>query len=432
MLDSDLTLDDDVVVVVGFGPVGAVAALALAQAGFQVLVLEADPVIRTDPADSRASTFHPPSLEMLDELDVLDELLNTGLVADTYQMRDRREGLVASFDLALLAGDTRYPFRLQNEQQNLVSIIARRLASYPNVEVILDARVSGVAVTETRVQLTIGPADDPRTVTASWVIAADGADSAIRRGLDVEFAGMTYPERFLVVSTTQPFDELIPGIAFVNYVTDAERWLVLLRTPRHWRALFPVSGEAEPGDLTDLLAVQQRLQRVAALEPGYAISHVTLYNVHQRVASDFRRGPILLVGDAAHINNPLGGMGMNSGIHDAMAAVEAVQHEQAGEAAALDRYATQRRTMALEFVQTASHRNWEQLQERDETVRAYARRTCARSPPIRSRPGSTCWSARCWPVGRRDRDGHGNAGRASRRTSTAAAPRTRTRTAESR
>ncbi|HEX3792483.1 MAG TPA: NAD(P)/FAD-dependent oxidoreductase [Pseudonocardiaceae bacterium] len=362
------TLPAESVVVVGFGPVGAVAALALARRGIPVTVLEANPAVRTDAADSRASTFHPPTLEMLAELGVFPQLFETGLVAPTYQLRDRTKGLIAHFDLALLEKDTRFPFRLQSEQQNLVQIVRREIEHLPQVDLRFGAPVLAAAQDGSDIVLTVG-GDRPSTLRVRHVIAADGASSPVRQSLGIDFPGLTYQERFLVASTTEPFEELLPGIASVNYISDAREWLVLLRTPRHWRALFPVDGEADEAELTDPVAVQRRLQGVAPLDRDYTISHVTLYRVHQRVAGTFVRGGLLLAGDAAHINNPLGGMGMNSGIHDALAAVEAILSERAGDTGAIGRYDELRRTKAIEFVQKATHRNWEQLQERDPDVR---------------------------------------------------------------
>lgn len=374
---STLTLDDDCVVVAGFGPVGAVAALALALRGVPVVVIEAADHVHTDPSESRASTFHPPTLEMLDDVGVLDELLSSGLVAPTYQMRDRQEGVIAHFDLTVLAEDTKFPFRLQNEQQNLVAIVERKLHDLPNVRMIFGAPLEKVEVTGERCQLELG-GEDPQTVDARWVIAADGSNSAARRSLNIDFPGLTYPERFLVISTTYPMHEPLPGVAPVNYVSDASEWFVLLQTPRHWRVLFPAPGHDDAATLQAPEAVEARMQRVAPIEGRYPISHTTLYNVHQRVAAAFRVGPLLLAGDAGHINNPLGGMGMNSGIHDAFAAVEAITRARAGDIGALDEYSTVRRDAAMNYVQKATHRNWEQLQEHDPAVRRERNNTMRR------------------------------------------------------
>ncbi len=346
------------VAVAGAGPVGLTAALALARQGARVTVLEAGEGLA---AESRASTFHPPTLEILAELGAVDEVLARGLTAPTFAYRDRAAGHVATLDLAVLAGDTPYPYRVQLEQSKLTPILAEHLGRLGG-EIRFGQAVTGAETTTTGVRVHAGAT----ALDADWLIAADGAHSAVRRCLGVEFAGITYPERFLVASTDEDLHALLDALAEVNYVFDPVDWSVLLRTPDHWRVLLP-TPDGSP-DEAELARLDTRLRQIA--DPGrpWRVAHASIYRVHQRVAVSFQHGRVLLAGDAAHVNNPLGGLGMNSGIHDAVAYAAALagpDQEQAVATAAADR-----RRIALEYVQTVSHRNYERLTATDPAARA--------------------------------------------------------------
>ncbi|KAA1420486.1 FAD-dependent monooxygenase [Mumia zhuanghuii] len=354
------------VVVAGAGPVGLTAALTLARDGHAVTVLEAGDTLASE---SRASTYHPPSLEMLAELGVLDDLLERGIVSTRFQYRDRRTGPIAELDLGSLADDTPYPFRVQCEQSKLTPILLDRLQTYADAEVVFGEPVTGVEQGEDGVRVTTSTG---RSWTADWVVGADGASSAVRKSIGAEFEGMTYPERFLVVSTHEDLATVLPGIADVNYVYDPEEWLVLLRTPEHWRILFPTDPDSPDEAETAPERVQARLAEVADLGRPWDLLHSSLYRVHQRVADRFRVGQVVLVGDAAHVNNPLGGMGMNSGLHDAVLTAGALADLLAGRAGLdeLDTVLAARRDVARSYVKTVTHDNWKQLREDDEEVRA--------------------------------------------------------------
>src|SRR4051794_30645852 len=234
----------DGVIIAGAGPVGMTAALVLARAGVPVVVLEAGDGLS---AESRASTFHPPTMEMLDSLGVADELLEVGLKAPRFQHRDRTQGVVAEFDLGVLAGDTKFPFRLQCEQSVLTPIALRHLEAEPNASVRFGHRVTGVRTGDGFAEVDVETAEGPRQLRARWVIGCDGAHSAVRGSLNLGFEGVTYPNRYLVVTTDLDLLEVIPDMAYVNYISDPQEWFVLLRTHQEWRALFPV-GVDEPDD----------------------------------------------------------------------------------------------------------------------------------------------------------------------------------------
>ncbi len=356
------------VLVAGAGPVGMTAALLLARGGVRVTVLEAGASLA---GESRASTFHPPSLEMLDELGVLEPLMERGLVSTGFQYRDRRTGPIAELDLGVLAEDTRFPFRVQLEQSKLTPIILEVLAGMDNVTVHFDQRVVQASTDGETATVTTEAGD---TFTADWVLGADGANSQVRQTAGFTFEGMTYPERFLVASTTEDLETILPGISAVNYVFDPTEWLVLLRTPEHWRVLFPTPQDTPDEVENDPARVQERMRGVADLGRDWDVLHTTLYRVHQRVADTFRKGRLLLMGDAAHINNPLGGMGMNSGIHDAYLETKALLALIQGEGTVeqLDEACEARRQVALSYVKTITHDNWEKLRQDDpEAIRAY-------------------------------------------------------------
>lgn len=356
-------------VIAGMGPVGMVAALSLARAGIPVTVLEAGADLSTE---SRASTFHPSTLQILDELGVVEALMQTGLKAPGFQYRGRDRALIAHLDMGLLAEDTRYPFRVQSEQSNITRIIRAELAAMPHVTLRFNAPVARVENGRSCAYVYLDGDERTPSYTADWVIAADGAGSAIRKSLGIAFEGVTYPEQFLVASTTHEFAGDFEDLAYVSYVYDPEDWGVLLRTPRHWRVLFPIDKDETDEEALNPDRVEQRLQRVVPLPEPYPVEHRTIYRVHQRLAATFATGRVLLAGDAAHINNPLGGLGMNSGIQDADAAATAIRYVLDGGDAerAVEAYARVRHDAAAVDVQQQTQANYEEMRRNDGDQRA--------------------------------------------------------------
>jgi len=358
------------VIIAGAGPVGCVAALRLVQAGIPVRLLEG---AKDLPETLRASTFHPPTLDMIEQLGLVEPLIAQGLICDKYQYRDRRTGDIAEFDLGVLKDDTHHPYRLQAEQWKLVLLAWKELQTkYAQLsECHVNCAVKGVHQTSDGVEVLVWENGQEKLIEGSYLIGADGADSAVRKACAIVFEGFTYPERFLVASTLFPLETKFERLALVNYVSDPEEWLVLLRTPSVWRVLIPTDPTIEDDALflSDRW-IQDRLHHMAPHDKDYEISHRTIYRVHQRVARTWRRGRVLLAGDAAHLNNPLGGMGMNGGIHDAWTlADKLIQVHAGGDAdALLDRYDRQRRTICTKFVQEHTINNKRLMESKDPDV----------------------------------------------------------------
>ncbi|MDB5634454.1 MAG: hypothetical protein JWR49_3309 [Tardiphaga sp.] len=359
---------EDRVLIAGAGPVGLVAAAQLVKQGIAVTVLEAGNELGSE---SRASTFHPPTLDMLHELGVADDLIAEGLKAPKLQYRSKKDGVIAQFDFGEIADKTGHPYRVQSEQFKLTRLLLAKLRDESLFRIEFGARVEDVQQDDDGVRVSVRGNDAQSVRTGKWLIGADGARSEVRRALGVEFEGFTWPERFLVLSTPFDFDAAIPDLVSVNYVADPDCWQFLLRIPGMWRVMFPVPQEVSDEAATSPEFGQAMLSRVVA-GGKFHIAHTTLYRVHQRVAKQFRVGRSFLVGDAAHINNPLGGMGMNGGIHDSVnltARLADVHHGMAHDSD-LDRYDLQRRLVTLESVQTQTIQNKRDLEAKDEADQA--------------------------------------------------------------
>jgi len=354
------------IIIAGAGPTGLSAALFLMRQGVPVLVIERNAELVDDP---RAATFHPPTLEMLEPSGVTARLLQQGIVARKWQNRERIGGLVAEFDLAALAGETRFPFRLQCEQHKLVAILRDMLAG-PDLD--LHTGESVLAVEQKSDHVVVRT--DRGEYETEWLVGADGGRSVVRKSQPFAFEGFTYPERFLVITNTYDFE--LDGYAYSNYVGDPEEWCAVFKVPASgppglWRAVFPTDPAVAADDLTALDAARARLARFVPTGRPFEVTHTNLYTVHQRVADRFRRGRVVLMGDAAHLNNPLGGMGMNFGIQDAENFARAFAEMRAtGDDAPLDRFDRQRRTAANDFLQAMTIQNKAALEERDPAIRA--------------------------------------------------------------
>jgi 3-(3-hydroxy-phenyl)propionate hydroxylase len=379
------------VLIAGGGPVGLFAALLLGRRGIPVRLFDGNDGPQADP---RAATTHPATLDLLGAAGLVPDMKRIGLVAPVVQFWDRPSGeKVAEFDHARLAWDTRYPFVIQCEQFKTARLALDRLAALGHVEVMWGSEVLGVERNGDRVTIEVRGATGSERHDGAWLIGADGGRSAVRKAAGIEFDGFTWPERFIVLTT--PFDFAAQrGYGPRSYFADPDEWCNCFKVaadgpPGLWRTVFPADPAASDEALMSDEAVQARLQKFFPAPKPYDIVHRNLYVTHQRVATRFRRGRVLLAGDAAHVNNPIGGMGLNGGFQDAANLAEklAAVLLDAAPDALLDLYDLQRRTVAVEYVQSQSIENKRRLEERDPARRGEKLRELAdmAADPVRAR-----------------------------------------------
>jgi 3-(3-hydroxy-phenyl)propionate hydroxylase len=327
-------------------------------------------------ADPRAATTHPATLELLAEDGLASDMARVGLVAPIFQFWDRPSGeLVAQFDHALLKDDTPYPYVVQCEQFKTAKLILNRLQKLPNVEVLFGHEVIDLSSSDRSVAVDVRGPGGVKSHIGSYLIGADGGRSVVRKQCGIAFDGFTWPEQFIVLTTPYDF-EAERGYCYRSYFADPGAWCNCFKVsaegpPGLWRTVFPVGPEQFESDIMSDAGVQARIQSFFPSPHRYEIVHRNLYVTHQRVAETFRKGRVLLAGDAAHVNNPIGGMGLNGGIQDAANLADKLARVMLEGAPdeLLDLYSRQRRTIAIEFVQEQSIANKKRLEARDPEAR---------------------------------------------------------------
>ncbi len=366
--------DSRQVLIAGGGPVGLYAALLLGRRGVEVTVLDDNEGLQQDP---RAATTHPGTLEILNVDGLVEDMARVGLVAHIVQFWDRpSETKVAEFDHRLLRDDTDFPFVIQCEQFKTAELILERLRALPDVAVLFNHAVLDVTQDPDSVTVSAMTPQGEKTFKGSYLIGADGGGSTVRKRTNIDFEGFTYPERFLVLTT--PFDFAANrGFCYRTYVADPQEWCNCFKVtgdgpPGQWRTVFPADPDLSDDELMSDEAVQLRLQRFFPRSEPYEIVHRNLYVTHQRVAASFVKGRVVLAGDAAHVNNSIGGMGLNGGLQDAAnLAGKLADVIQGGSESALALYDKQRRTVTHEFVQQQTIANKKRLEASDPETRKH-------------------------------------------------------------
>jgi 6-hydroxy-3-succinoylpyridine 3-monooxygenase len=330
----------DDVTIIGAGPVGLISALGLAQAGVRVSVIEAEPRIVNSP---RAAVYFWSVLDGLERLGILDAAEGAGVRKQDYTYLVRRTGERIEYSLKILEGHTARPYNLHLSQHRLAEIALARLKTLSNATVRFATRLQGLRQDADGVTLSVAMGHETAELRARWVIGADGAGSTTRRLLGLSFDGTTWPERF--VATNVYYDFARHGYTRTTFVIDSDYGAViaLLDNEGLWRCTY-----MEDATLAEETFLERLPRAYAAILPGhgaYRLERASPYRMHQRSAQRYRVGRVVLAGDAAHVTNPTGGLGLTSGLFDSYAlypALAAVILEGADHLV-LDRYSTARR-----------------------------------------------------------------------------------------
>ena len=368
------------VIIAGAGPVGLVTALGLAQKGIKVLVLEKNSV--EVPPQWRGSTIHPPTLAIFDELGLANEIIEGAIKVEVLQYRDLEIADVVNFDYDCLDGLVKFPFRLQYEQYKVLKLLRNAAAANPNIELKYDSVIDSVSQNSDGVSVQVANNGATNILRAGWLVGADGSHSAVRKALDIELDGFTYPYPTTVVATPFKFEDKFPGLAPVTYWSGPTGRLSMIRTPDIWRIAMttPLEGvdiaSDDRGSISEpsqdfIVAIELLLK----LLPGVTLTDLELkqyevYRSHQRIAREFSVKRIALAGDAAHLTTTNGGMGLNSGVQDAAALVKALVAAIAQNSdLPISQYAKERKEFCANFLQPTTTTNHKTVDNPDYEAR---------------------------------------------------------------
>jgi 2-polyprenyl-6-methoxyphenol hydroxylase-like FAD-dependent oxidoreductase len=338
------------VIVAGAGPVGLVAALVLAQAGQRVTVLEKRNQLNQA---SKASTFHPPTLTVLDRLGTYGPFEADASHVDRVQYRTTERGVLGEVSYDLLKGLTPHPFRKHLEQSRLTALLHEKLKTYPGAAIHFDSEVEGIVANDADgVVVRVLARGEHRTLTAKYLLGSDGAHSQVRAALGIACDTIPYPGRVLRARADDSLLAIIPDLAPLTYLVSESHSASFLRMPDCWRIILrmPV-GTPDETAMDDAWILERMRALLPAMQALPRLVGRDVYGASQALAAQFRAGNVYLCGDSAHLTNTRGGMNMNAGIHDAYATANAmVRALRDADVAGLHRASDERLRVAREML----------------------------------------------------------------------------------
>lgn len=310
------------VLVVGAGPVGLSTAIVLRMWGAQVVVVDRDPA---PIGASRAVWIHPRTTELLHGIGVAEQARAQGVLMDCVQVhRGATPHGRIPYDGR---GRTSFPEGLILEQAKLQRLLLDR-AEQLAVPVRWNSRVGTVEQTGDSVRTTLGTPDAAeQRIDAGWVVGADGAASTVREQVGLELVGDTYKTAIFTgdLAMRTPLSRRRGHLSVTIGRTFAllplpgdDRWRVVGTVPADVQRSLGRDAGPTGGPVLDIAQVRSLLAGLRIEHDIVDVEWATLFRSHHRVVDTYRTGRVLLAGDAAHIHSPAGGLGMNTGIGDAV------------------------------------------------------------------------------------------------------------------
>ena len=299
----------------GAGPVGLTLAVGLAKQGVRSIVLEKKTKLDEH---SRALAVQASTLELLNSYGMADEFLQEGCFLRQISLHDVDRNKVAlrmSFDE--IATETAYPGMLVLPQDRVEHLLLHRVLETGLSEVRFGHQFVSYTETSDHVVVSFADSSDVQTtMTASFLVGCDGAHSSIRRAWREDLEGTTFPVRVFLYDVQIP-DSLREELPFPRlHLTHSGMVGAIRYKPFHWRLMGPIPVHESEEEALSSEHISNLVARL--LGPGsFEQIWVGAFSIHARMAPSFRKGRVLLAGDAAHISSPAGGQGMNSGMQDA-------------------------------------------------------------------------------------------------------------------
>ena len=330
------------IVIVGAGPTGLALAAELTRLGRTPFVLDQLPAGQNT---SRAAVVHARTLEVLQPLGVVPELLAAGVKVATFRVRDHNK-VLTTIDFSDL--ETEFPYTLMCPQDVTERILLRRLKNLGG-SVMRPCLVTGIREVAGALEVAYSVDTESKAIQTRWLIGCDGAHSIVRNHTGIAFSGSTYDESFILADVEMDWPL---GRDEVSLFLSERGLVVVAPLPgNHFRIVATVDQASEHPSLDDFQAILHDRGPTSGAVQVKRLVWSSRFRVGHRVAERFMLGHVLLAGDAAHVHSPAGGQGMNTGIQDAVSLAQALSTTlDDGDLARLDHWAHDRRNVAKSVV----------------------------------------------------------------------------------